>query len=186
MKNKTIAEPRIYVAYGSNLDLTQMAHRCPGACPIGTGVINNYQLMFKGSKTGSYATIEPAGGYTVPVLLWAISASNENSLDLYEGCPTFYYKRNIAIDNFIPLKDYPTLQISSGMVYIMHEDRKFGIPSLQYYNVLNEGYKLFEFDQHILRDAYQFSCEKTAEGHEDFEEVYTWIKQPLPKNKSQK
>ena len=182
MKDSTIAKPRIYVAYGSNLDLTQMAHRCPGAFPVGTGVINNYQLMFKGSKTGSYATIEPADGYTVPVLLWAISASNESSLDLYEGFPTFYYKRNIAIDNFVPLKGYQTLQISSGMVYIMHEERKFGIPSQHYYNVLSEGYKLFKFDQHILQNAYQFSCEKTTEGHEDFEEVYTWIKQPQPKN----
>ena len=50
---------RYYLAYGSNLNLQQMALRCPMAKPVGTAVIRDYELLFKGSKTGAYLTIEP-------------------------------------------------------------------------------------------------------------------------------
>ena len=50
-------EKRYYVAYGSNLNVRQMRMRCPYARIIGTSVIPNYRLMFKGSKTGSYLTM---------------------------------------------------------------------------------------------------------------------------------
>ena len=49
---------KIYIAYGSNMDLEQMRYRCPNAKMKGTGVLENWRLMFKGSLTGSYATIE--------------------------------------------------------------------------------------------------------------------------------
>ena len=48
-----------YIAYGSNMVEEQMAHRCPGAKPIGITAIPDYQLLYKGSKTGAYLTIEP-------------------------------------------------------------------------------------------------------------------------------
>ena len=50
---------RYYIAYGSNLNIRQMLMRCPDARVAGTSVIEDYQLLFKGSKTGSYLTIEP-------------------------------------------------------------------------------------------------------------------------------
>lgn len=51
-------ERRYYIAYGSNLNVRQMKYRCPTARIIGTSVIKDYELLFKGSKTGSYLTIE--------------------------------------------------------------------------------------------------------------------------------
>ena len=50
-------EKRYYIAYGSNLNVRQMMMRCPTARLIGTSVIKDYRLMFKGSQTGSYLTI---------------------------------------------------------------------------------------------------------------------------------
>ena len=50
---------KYYLAYGSNLNLRQMALRCHTAKPVGTAVIKDYELLFKGSKTGAYLTIEP-------------------------------------------------------------------------------------------------------------------------------
>ena len=50
---------RYYLAYGSNLNIRQMRYRCPGAKPIGITAIPDYQLLYKGSKTGAYLTIEP-------------------------------------------------------------------------------------------------------------------------------
>ena len=49
-------EKRYYIAYGSNLNVRQMRMRCPSARIIGTSVLKDYELLFKGSKTGSYLT----------------------------------------------------------------------------------------------------------------------------------
>ena len=51
-------EKRYYIAYGSNLNVRQMRMRCPSARIIGTSVLKDYELLFKGSKTGSYLTVE--------------------------------------------------------------------------------------------------------------------------------
>ena len=90
-------EKRYYVAYGSNLNVRQMLMRCPTARMIGTSVIQNYRLLFKGSKTGSYLTIEPATGSEVPVGVWEVSKADELALDHYEGCPNFYYKKELVL-----------------------------------------------------------------------------------------
>ena len=81
---------RYYIAYGSNLNIRQMKMRCPSARIIGTSEIPNYELLFKGSKTGSYLTIEPKEGSTVPVAAWEVTDLDEAALDRYEGFPTFY------------------------------------------------------------------------------------------------
>ena len=80
-------EKRYYIAYGSNLNIPQMRMRCPGARIIGTSMIEGYRLLFKGSRTGSYLTIEPQEGARVPVAAWEVSAENEAALDRYEGFP---------------------------------------------------------------------------------------------------
>ena len=76
---------RYYLAYGSNLNIPQMRHRCPTAKVIGTAEIKDYELLFKGSKTGSYLTIEPKKGAKVPVAVWEVKQRDETSLDVYEG-----------------------------------------------------------------------------------------------------
>ena len=76
---------RYYLAYGSNLNIPQMRHRCPTAKVIGTAEIKDYELLFKGSKTGSYLTIEPKKGAKVPVAVWEVKQGDEANLDVYEG-----------------------------------------------------------------------------------------------------
>ena len=46
-----------YIAYGSNLSVRQMAHRCPDARIIGMAAIQDWKLVFR-----THATIEPAAG----------------------------------------------------------------------------------------------------------------------------
>lgn len=90
---------RIYIAYGSNMSEVQMAQRCPDATLAGTGRVNGYELLFKGSLTGCYATIEKKADAFVPVVLWRISAADERRLDAYEGFPRFYYKKRSGSGN---------------------------------------------------------------------------------------
>ena len=147
---------KLYIAYGSNMDEGQMAFRCPGAKLRGVSVIENYRLIFKGSKTGAYATIEKEEGQKVPVVVWEIEPTDEHSLDRYEGFPTFYYKEWMELD-----LDGEKVQ---GMVYMMDQDRKLGQPSYHYYKTLQDAYERFGFDKTILEKALEDS---SIEGDED-------------------
>ena len=81
---------RLYIAYGSNLNLEQMAFRCPTAKVVGKSELKDYELLFRGGRRGAVATVEPKAGSTVPVLIWEIQNRDEASLDLYEGYPSFW------------------------------------------------------------------------------------------------
>lgn len=142
---------RYYLAYGSNLNVRQMRFRCPTALVVGKGVIKDYRLLFKGSKTGSYLTIEKAKGYEVPVAVWKVDEACEKSLDRYEGYPSFYYKKEIEIDFKSIKKGLP--RHSKAFVYIMHEERELGIPSRGYVEVCLEGYRTFGFNPILIEEA---------------------------------
>lgn len=154
---------KYYLAYGSNLSVYQMAQRCPDAIYIGTAEIPDYRLLFKGSLTGSYLTIERKEGSTVPVLVWEISGADERNLDRYEGFPTFYYKKNLSVmvKPFIPKAEPVELD---AIVYIMHEERTLGCPGRHYFEVCLEGYERFGFDKRILEKALEDSTEVDLYG----------------------
>ncbi|MCM1275476.1 MAG: gamma-glutamylcyclotransferase [Lachnospiraceae bacterium] len=146
---------KLYLAYGSNLNVYQMRCRCPGAKVIGTAEIRNYELLFKGSLSGSYLTIEKKRGGKVPVAAWEVSPENEKALDRYEGFPTFYYKKELTIS--IKLLD-GTVEKRAAFVYIMHENRPLGMPSEAYIDTCREGYEEFGFDEKFLRAALERSA----------------------------
>lgn len=143
---------RYYIAYGSNLNIPQMRMRCPGARIIGTSVIPDYELLFKGSKTGSYLTIEPWEGGRVPVAVWEVTAADERSLDRYEGYPVFYRKMDMELE--VTLAGSGEVRTLKGFVYAMYADRPLGTPSNSYFITCAQGYRSFGFDPHILLDAY--------------------------------
>ena len=146
---------RYYLAYGSNLNIAQMQFRCPDAVIAGTAVIPDYELLFKGSLTGAYLTIEPRQGAQVLVGVWEVSLADELKLDRYEGFPNFYYKKDIRL----PVADIRTgkTKLHDGFVYIMHEDRKLGVPTDMYVRTCLEGYRDFGFDTDFLLAAYDRS-----------------------------
>ena len=149
---------RYYIAYGSNLNIRQMRYRCPGAKPIGISAIPDYELLYKGSKTGAYLTIEPKNGSLVPIAVWAVTADDERRLDIYEGYPNFYYKKEIRL----PVKlASGKIRKVNAFVYIMHEERSIAIPSMTYIRTCEEGYRNFGFDVKYLDRAYMRS---TKEG----------------------
>ena len=73
-------EENLYFAYGSNLDLEQMAQRCPDAEIVGPVRLENYELRFRGS---GFATVAPKKGSTVHGLVWKLTPNCEQSLDRY-------------------------------------------------------------------------------------------------------
>ena len=71
----------------ATLNVPQMRMRCPHATILGTANLKGWELLFKGSKTGSYLTIEECAGGMVPVVIWEVTAADEAALDRYEGFP---------------------------------------------------------------------------------------------------
>mgnify|MGYP002626078655 FL=1 len=149
---------KLYLAYGSNLNVRQMKFRCPTAKIIGVGVIKNYELLYKGSKTGSYLTIEPQKGSYVPVGVWEVTAEDEAKLDLYEGFPKFYYKKSVRLP--VEFFDGKGTAEKTAFVYIMHEERPLGVPTGYYIQVCRQGYYDFGFDMRLIYEA----CQKSLKG----------------------
>ena len=148
---------RYYIAYGSNLNVEQMQHRCPDARIIGIATLKNWTLLFRGSKTGSYLTIEPKRGEYVPVAVWEVSERDEENLDRYEGFPNFYYKKDFELD--ITGIRTGKIRHRKAFAYIMHEDRPLGEPSNYYLRVCAQGYRFFNFDTGRLIQAVNDSME---------------------------
>jgi gamma-glutamylcyclotransferase (GGCT)/AIG2-like uncharacterized protein YtfP len=140
----------IYLAYGSNLNLEQMAYRCPNAKALGGTKLNGYRLLFRGAGCGAVATIEKHEGGSVPVLLWQITPTDEAALDRYEGYPYLYRKEMVRV-RFEG-------KWLSAMVYIMNDGRPLGYPSTYYYDVIRQGYMDARFNLSVLAQAVKDSA----------------------------
>ena len=151
---------KLYIAYGSNLNMRQMYIRCPGAKFLGTGVIENYALQFKGSPHSAYATIAPQAGSSVPVGVWQIQKRDETRLDVYEGYdPKGYCHYD---KEQIPVKVENGMEIK-GMVYIMDKTKDFGFPSYGYYQTVLQGYGDCGLDTRVLEKALKESVQLARE-----------------------
>ena len=65
---------KLYFAYGSNINLDQMARRCPAADVVGPVILEDYKLLFRGNYRGNgVATIKPHKGRKVYGLLWKLT-----------------------------------------------------------------------------------------------------------------
>lgn len=139
-----------YLAYGANMNLETMSRRCPTAKFLGTGLLEDHRLMFKGEDvTTSYATIEQWEGYAVPFVLWDLPSDAEKLLDRYEGYPIHYQKREVVIE-------FGGEKISA-MYYQKSEKERVYPPVMHYFAALAESYAAHGFDEKILEEAFEFS-----------------------------
>lgn len=142
---------KLYIAYGSNMNLEQMQRRCPTAKVVTSMYLEDYRLRFMGRDFHAVATIEPSADDLVPVVIWEIHPDDERNLDTYEGYPHLYRKE--------------TLQLKFGkrtlpaMVYIINDEKMlYGQPSENYFNVIREGYVSAGFDPKLLHQAVAENC----------------------------
>jgi len=104
-------DKRLYIAYGSNMDVTQMKRRCPGAKVVGKIYLKNWELTLP-----HYANIERNARKKTPALIWEITSEDERALDYYEGYPDHYDKLDIIVN--IDGKRV------SAMAYVMTDEYK--------------------------------------------------------------
>ncbi len=151
---------KYYLAYGSNLNREQMEYRCPNARPVGTAKLEGWRLLFRGSGSGNYLTIEPAPGCTVPVAVWTVTKADEAALDRYEGYPVFYRKETLAIA-YTGLKTGAERQ-TRAFVYLMNDGHPAGLPTTRYMDTCAAGYRDFGFDTKVLLEARSYTREVSA------------------------
>ncbi|MDT5150231.1 MAG: hypothetical protein QOI01_1964 [Mycobacterium sp.] len=83
-----------YFAYGSNLDVTQMAHRCPDATDPRPATLADHDWLI---NERGVATVEPLDGAQVHGVLWQISDRDLDVLDSAEGVPVRYRRDHMTV-----------------------------------------------------------------------------------------
>ena len=152
-----MADASLYFAYGSNINLEQMAYRCPDASVVGPVFLDNYELLF---RRGGFATIAPKEGERVHGLLWSLTPQCERSLDIYEGYPRFYDKQMVTV------RDSEGRSLSV-MAYIMDERfREPMLPSSSYYNGILEGYRSNGLPVTALKKAWDHAVREVQQETE--------------------
>lgn len=151
---------KFYLAYGSNLDMERMGRRCPYAVPVGVTEIYGYRLLFKKSKTGSYATIEQDANESVPAVVWKLSEYDELLLDRYEGVPRYYYKKQFQLPVW-NMNGNRMKKPKTCMAYVMHEERQLGCPDFEYFDLLRGGYSDWKFPLDTLKRGLAASIGRT-------------------------
>ncbi|WP_258106865.1 gamma-glutamylcyclotransferase family protein [Christensenella minuta] len=177
---------RLYFAYGSNINLDQMTHRCPNAVPVMPVTLRGYELSFRGMS--GVATILPKKDAKVYGLLWDLTPVCEQSLDRYEGYPHLYNKESVVVINE---KDNTGYCVMAYVMTPAHAEIPQE-PSQWYFNGILHGY-----DQngipvqplyHALRATKKEISELKARTGRDFQQLgFNWQQSPTKgKNMSHK
>ncbi len=84
--------PRLYFAYGSNLNQAQMHDRCPAHRLIGLAELPGHRFLI-GAR--GYATIKATPGECVLGALYSLTPEDEAALDRYEGVQGGSYEKHL-------------------------------------------------------------------------------------------
>ena len=152
-KESPIRAVKYYFAYGMNTNLSEMTLRCPKAIPLGPVYIRNYRLAFR-----THADIEPAEGQLVHGALWSITEDCERSLDMLEGYPYYYTKRDFIVESDRPLGRHSNTRFVA-MAYQMVDQDGYAPPGSRYLECLLEGYK----DNGVVTDQIYQALEQANE-----------------------
>ena len=144
---------KYYIAYGSNLNVSQMAKRCPKSRLVTTARLIDYKLVFRGRTGNAHATVEPAEGSSVPVAIWKVPAEDERKLDWYEGYPVYYFKENLDVE-------LPDGKIMSGMIYLMDLKQRPNVPSSSYIDIIATGYDDCGLDINVFLEALKYNSKE--------------------------
>lgn len=153
-----MSKKQLYIAYGSNINLEQMAYRCPHSRVVGMSEIKGYELEFR-----SVATIVPKENASVPVLIWELDERDLPVLNKYEGFPSFYRQETMPFE--LNGKSY------KGMAYLMNRGT-ISPPSPQYYNTILQGYQENGLDESYLETALENSIYHEQLMEKEFDEDY--------------
>jgi gamma-glutamylcyclotransferase (GGCT)/AIG2-like uncharacterized protein YtfP len=116
------------------MDPAQMAERCPHSPRAGTGWLDGWRLTFGGEDMGwegALATVAEEQDARVFVVLYEISASDEEALDRWDGATLGYYSklrvRVAALDGEV-----------LAWLYVLN-NYEGGLPSARYLGIMADA-----------------------------------------------
>jgi gamma-glutamylcyclotransferase (GGCT)/AIG2-like uncharacterized protein YtfP len=118
---------KYYLAYGMNTNLESMSKRCPNAISLGKVVLENHKLLFR-----TFCDVKPSPNQHIECALWSITPQCERSLDMLEGYPDFYGKKEVTV--------WHGNKKIKAMIYYMKDLHNLNPPSEYYLNTVVEGY----------------------------------------------
>ena len=139
--NKPEDNARFYFAYGSNINQEQMEFRCNDALPVAIAYVKDFRFIF---NSMGVATIVPVSGLVVRGVLWQISKSDEEELDIYEGVSSNLYTKercNVLVGD----------ENLESLVYIA-TNSEFGKPRKNYLEIIINGIVSFNGDKEWLNE----------------------------------
>lgn len=145
----------LYFAYGSNLNLGQMAVRCPQARVVGKAVLEGYELAFR----RGVLTILPKEGGRVNGLLWRVNAWDELTLDRYEGYPHLYRKETLTVQT-----EQGPLAVTAYTMTAPYCERTQP-PTSTYLQTVLDGCRMAGFDPKAVLQAAARARDVQAQSH---------------------
>lgn len=166
----------LYWAFGSNLNVRQMAYRCPTAKPIRALPVYGAKLVFRGVAdvmiTDNQADVALGG-------LWRITPQDERILDRYEGVRG---RDGLYTKEYFYIRD-KSRHYHSVLYYRMHSEGVFP-PSENYLGSIIQGYRDFNLDLTKLEEAVRHSWDDKNKT-DDMRERYLRHRDPLAHNLSE-
>lgn len=132
---------KLYVAYGSGLNMELMKIRCPNAELVGRGEINGYELQFRGQQ----ATVTPKEETSVPVAVWKVPPSD------MEKFSSWIKRGGNKRQNFQVVLDNGL--VINALGYVDGYGCDFSLPQKNLYQEIYQGYLDHGFDVGVLRGA---------------------------------
>lgn len=104
---RTLNKMRRYFAYGSNMSKEQMAEpdRAPDATKVETATLSNYEFFI---DARGVASIREKQGKEVLGVVYEITETDEKKLDVKEGFPKYYIKKELPMLNAFSYIDQTT------------------------------------------------------------------------------
>jgi gamma-glutamylcyclotransferase (GGCT)/AIG2-like uncharacterized protein YtfP len=123
-----------YFAYGSNMNFSQMAVRCPGAEFVGAAFLPGYRFHI---YSDGYATVLPDPDCGVWGGVWMANKAHMEELDHYEGVPQgCYYRLELEVNL---LAGNPGLERKQVCWVYFSSDTEPGLPRPGYMEGVIEG-----------------------------------------------
>lgn len=119
-----------YFAYGSNMNLEQMAERCPGARLLGLARWPGWRFLI---NSRGYATAREESGVEILGCLWEWTEAHGQTLDRYEGVAEGYYARMDC-----RVEAWPEGEPEDAVAYLA-TDEVPGVPTARYHQVVVDG-----------------------------------------------
>lgn len=140
-------QPKIYFAYGSNLNLEDMKVRCPTARLLGAGRAKGHELMFRGhTPDTSFLTVVPSPDRFVPIAAFEVYEEDIRALDDYEDVQDNIYRTETMT---FSIEGHGEVE---GFWYVMNGGDKLP-PTQRYWDTVVQGYQDFHFDVKLLEEA---------------------------------